>query len=53
MSSDRNGTLAKIADLLANGLLTQTEPFPETDKEFARFSSNSVNSIRTISRENW
>lgn len=34
MSSDRNGTLAKIADLLANGLQTQTEPFPETDKEF-------------------
>lgn len=28
-------TLKRINDLLANGLETQTEPFPETDKEFA------------------
>jgi hypothetical protein len=27
--------LAKIAKLLRDGLQTQTEPFPETDKEFA------------------
>lgn len=26
----------RIADLLANGLVTQTEPFPETEKEFAK-----------------
>jgi hypothetical protein len=28
-------TRAKIAKLLANGLKTKTEPFPETEKEFA------------------
>jgi hypothetical protein len=27
--------LKKIADLLKSGLKTETEPFPETDKEFA------------------
>jgi hypothetical protein len=27
--------LANIAQLLRDGLVTQTEPFPETDKEFA------------------
>jgi len=28
--------LATIAELLRDGLVTQTEPFPETDKEFAQ-----------------
>jgi hypothetical protein len=28
--------LATIAELLRDGLDTQTEPFPETDKEFAQ-----------------
>jgi len=28
--------LANIAQLLRDGLVTQTEPFPETDKEFAQ-----------------
>jgi hypothetical protein len=28
--------LASIAELLRDGLATQTEPFPETDKEFAQ-----------------
>lgn len=27
-------TLKEIADMMANGLETQVEPFPETDKEF-------------------
>jgi len=27
--------LAAIAELLRDGLVTQTEPFPETDKQFA------------------
>jgi hypothetical protein len=27
--------LANIAQLLRDGLVTQTEPFPETDKEFS------------------
>jgi hypothetical protein len=27
---------AKIAQLLGNGLQTQTEPFPETEKEFTQ-----------------
>jgi hypothetical protein len=36
--SDRDSAgdvLKRIADLLKGGLQTQTEPFPETDKEFA------------------
>lgn len=28
--------LAAIADKLAKGLVTQTEPFPETEREFAQ-----------------
>jgi len=35
MSGDRDQQLQAIADLLAGGLETQTEPFPETEKEFA------------------
>jgi hypothetical protein len=35
MGSDRGGVLTEIADMLAAGLKTQVEPFPETDKEFA------------------
>jgi hypothetical protein len=35
MGSDRGGVLKEIGDMLAAGLKTQIEPFPETDKEFA------------------
>jgi hypothetical protein len=35
MGSDRGGVLKEIADMMAAGLKTQVEPFPETDKEFA------------------
>jgi hypothetical protein len=35
MGSDRVDVLKEIADMLAAGLKTQVEPFPETDKEFA------------------
>jgi len=33
--SESAETLRRIAELLGGGLVTQTEPFPETDKEFA------------------
>jgi hypothetical protein len=35
MTSDRNELLKTIAEALANGLETEVEPFPQTDKEFA------------------
>ena len=35
MSGNRETQLKVISDMLAGGLVTQTEPFPETDKEFA------------------
>jgi hypothetical protein len=35
MGFDRGGVLKEIAIMLAAGLKTQVEPFPETDKEFA------------------
>jgi hypothetical protein len=34
-SRDRDSLLETIAKMLAGGLKTQTEPFPETDREFA------------------
>ena len=34
-SDTDQAVLQAIAELLASGLKTQTEPFPETDKEFA------------------
>ena len=34
-ATDRSDLLKKIAEMLANGLKTEVEPFPETDKEFA------------------
>jgi hypothetical protein len=34
MSCDREGQLKIIDAMLANGLATQVEPFPETDREF-------------------
>jgi len=34
--SDDDILRKRIRDLLANGLDTQTEPFPETEKEFAK-----------------
>jgi hypothetical protein len=36
MSSDDDALRDKIAAMLANGLKTQTEPFPENDKEFGK-----------------
>ena len=35
MSSEPVDLLKTIADMLASGLETEVEPFPETDKEFA------------------
>ena len=35
MGSDNGAVLKAIADMLENGLETQVEPFPETDKEFS------------------
>ncbi len=35
MSGDRDGQLKIIAAMLASGLATDVEPFPETEKEFA------------------
>src|ERR1700721_3448807 len=35
MTSDNGAMLKAIADMLGNGLETQVEPFPETDKEFS------------------
>jgi hypothetical protein len=35
MTSDNGAVLKAIADMLGNGLETQVEPFPETDKEFS------------------
>ena len=32
---DRDALLKTIAKMLANGLVTEVEPFPETGKEFA------------------
>ena len=34
--SDDDILRKRIGDLLANGLVTQTEPFPETEKEFGK-----------------
>jgi len=34
MTVDRQAQLKTIAAMLANGLETQVEPFPETEKEF-------------------
>ena len=39
--------LANIAQLLREGLATQTEPFPETDKEFAHL----LTELRQIPRD--
>ncbi|MFM9860684.1 hypothetical protein RUR49_19690 [Pseudoxanthobacter sp. M-2] len=33
---DHDQVLARIAELLASGLETMTEPFPETEKEFSQ-----------------
>jgi len=34
-SEQRRALLTKMADLMRNGLKTKTEPFPETEREFA------------------
>lgn len=39
MSGDRQGQLGVIAAILASGLKTQVEPFPETEKEFGKILS--------------
>jgi hypothetical protein len=41
---DANGILEQMTALLAEGLQTKTEPFPETDKEFAEI----VNELREL-----
>src|ERR1700722_5453858 len=35
-NDEENEVRRKIRDLLGNGLRTQTEPFPETEKEFTQ-----------------
>lgn len=35
-NNEENGLRRKIEQMLADGLKTQTEPFPETEKEFAQ-----------------
>lgn len=39
--------LTAIAELMRDGLETQTEPFPETEKEFAQI----LNQLRVVPRE--
>ncbi|MGQ0456349.1 MAG: hypothetical protein ACT4OU_04735 [Hyphomicrobium sp.] len=39
MTSKDEAVLQTMAGMLANGLKTQTEPFPESDKEFAAIQS--------------
>lgn len=34
-SDDQDGLLRRMSELMKDGLETQTEPFPETEKEFA------------------
>lgn len=35
-SKEQEDLLQRMADLMNNGLSTQTEPFPETEREFAQ-----------------
>jgi hypothetical protein len=39
MSAEQDGALEKITKLLAGGLKTKTEPFPENDRQFAEILS--------------
>jgi len=39
MSGDRNGQIETIAAMLAGGLETEVQPFPETEKEFGAILS--------------
>ncbi len=43
--SETDGILDKITKLLASGLKTKTEPFPETEKEFGEI----LNELRELS----
>ncbi len=45
---EQDGARAEITKILAGGLKTTTEPFPETDKQFAEI----VNELREIPAEN-
>jgi len=42
--AETDDVLHKITTLLANGLKTQTEPFPETEKEFGKI----LNELREL-----
>lgn len=53
MSGDRDGQLKIIAAMLASGLATDVEPFPETEKEFADILTQLRHSSRGISKANW
>jgi hypothetical protein len=47
MNGKDAAVLTNIAELLRDGLATQTEPFPETDKEFAQL----LTQLRQIPRD--
>lgn len=42
--TDHDAVLAEITELLAHGLPTKTEPFPETEKEFGAI----LNELRAL-----
>jgi len=44
---DADGLLKAISDMLEDGLATKTEPFPETEKEFARI----LDELRALDRD--
>jgi hypothetical protein len=46
--SGTDDLLDKITKLLASGLITQTEPFPETEKDFAGI----LNKLRVLDASN-
>ncbi|PNG27794.1 hypothetical protein [Methylocella silvestris] len=47
-SEQQRAQLKKIAGLMRNGLKTQTEPFPETEREFAAI----LDQLRALDPEN-
>ncbi len=50
---DRRICSSTIAEMLADGLKTQVEPFPETEKEFDEILVELRASLRTTSRASW
>ena len=50
---DQADLLGTIAEMLADGLKTQVEPFPETEKEFDDLLVELRALLRTTSRASW